>query len=759
MMTEPIHMATVPQQLWGLGARFIRVKAKEKTPVDEWTKPENQFAVDSPELIDWLTKGGNYGVVGGKGLIIIDADDPELKEYCVKSLPTTFMVETGGGGLHLYYKCDLEKPIRLRGRDGDNIGDIQATNKFAVGANSIHPDGETYKVVNRAEVAELSEEKLTEVLAPYIIPPKQFEQVVENARREKDFEKIDIARLIPTRFVKQGDEYYGPHPIHGSANGRNLWINPTLGVWTCFRCGTGGGSWSLLAILEGMIPCQDAVSGALRGDTFRKLKARAIELGYIKAPSKSKPSRRVDEEEEAVTYTPFRELGDGRIIEEGYDGKDVYYLVYDPTTGAVEKKPEVEDTGLTFKPIDSDEVRDGTILLPSVAVEYGSEEQLTEEIRSFLNKWHEPPDTLSRDLDVLYTYLTYIKDLIPQLPYRRYLAPWGRGKSAWLEATGWIGYRGIVLAGSDTDKSVVRKLNNWRGTAIIDEADFGDSTFYAFLIKILNIGYDKKTGYYHRSDEDDPNRTFSYQVYGPKLLATRSRYQDLALESRCLTTTGRQNVEPIPLFRMDNFLKESQALRNKLMMWRFRNYHKVKEKAKELEDKGLAKKVYDGADGISSRVKQVILPLWLIGGDTLKKTLTEMAQTFDRLLKIEDPDYLLELQAQDAVKEIVKQYTEAVDDPDSSVNIRNIMNILYEDSTPYYSIPLNLISRTILTQRGAKEDEITISDMTSTSKNLKGILGTNLGYRIRIGKKRTRIVLIPSTWITQEPKGGLDEYA
>lgn len=44
---------------------------------------------------------------------------------------------------------------------------------------------------------------------------------------------------------------------------------------------------------------------------------------------------------------------------------------------------------------------------------------------------------------------------------------------------------------------------------------------------------------------------------------TRAKYSDLALESRCLTTIGRQNINPIPLFRMERFQKESQELRKR----------------------------------------------------------------------------------------------------------------------------------------------------------------------------------------------------
>jgi len=515
-----------------------------------------------------------------------------------------------------------------------------------------------------------------------------------------------------------------------------------------------------LAVEEGIIDCSEAVSGALRGETFKQALKKAQERGLIqerqskgkkelatgknKKRQKKPKDRESDKEDKPKEkFVPFIELMDARLAEQAYDGTQVFFLVYNPESNKVEKLYNIPLETIVLKPIDNDEVHTRTVLLPSDVEEYESEAKLMEDIRAYLNRWHEAPNPLSRTLDVFYCFLSYIYDLIPQLPYRRYLAPWGKGKSAWLETLGWICYRGIVLAGSDTDKSVVRKMNNWRGTALIDEADFGDSSFYAFLVKILNIGYDHKTGFYHRSEDNDPNKTLSYNVYNPKLLATRQKYKDLALESRCLTTVGRQNVHAIPLFRMTRFLEEAQHLRNKLTLWRFRNYYRIKELAEQLEDKGIASKVYNGAEGISSRVKQVILPLWLIAGDSMKKTLTELAQTIDNHLKIEDPEYLLELQAKDAVRKISDLLE---DDNDDSVNIRNLVNILYEGSRAFYEIPLATISRTILAERGIKEDEITISDVTSVSKSLKGVFETNLGFAMRIGKKRRRVIIIPADW-------------
>jgi hypothetical protein len=66
---------------------------------------------------------------------------------------------------------------------------------------------------------------------------------------------------------------------------------------------------------------------------------------------------------------------------------------------------------------------------------------------------------------------------------------------------------------------------------------------------------------------------------------------------------------------MSNFLKESQLLRNKLIFWRFKNYYRIKKEATRFEDPKLAEDVFGKNSKISSRIKQIVLPLWLIGGE------------------------------------------------------------------------------------------------------------------------------------------------
>ncbi|MCW4021167.1 MAG: hypothetical protein NWF14_08075 [Candidatus Bathyarchaeota archaeon] len=86
---------------------------------------------DDPKLLDWLEKGGNYGIVGGNGIVIADADSKELKTVIARILPHTFTAKSpGSNGYHSIYKVDDDKPIRLWDIKHKNIGDIQGKGKW-----------------------------------------------------------------------------------------------------------------------------------------------------------------------------------------------------------------------------------------------------------------------------------------------------------------------------------------------------------------------------------------------------------------------------------------------------------------------------------------------------------------------------------------------------------------------------------------------------------------------------------------------------
>ncbi|MEM2281881.1 MAG: hypothetical protein QXZ68_07885, partial [Candidatus Bathyarchaeia archaeon] len=372
----------------------------------------------------------------------------------------------------------------------------------------------------------------------------------------------------------------------------------------------------------------------------------------------------------------------------------------------------------------------------------------------FLNKWHEAPNEFERKLDAFYVFLTYVYDLLPRLPYRRALGPYGRGKSAWLDTVGSICYRPTILAGCDTDKAIVRRINLWRGTALIDEADFDKSSLYAFIVKILNIGYDKRLAHYTRADDINPQKTISYYVFGPKLLATREEFRDKALESRCLTFIAREKSKPMPLYRDKKFLAEAQALRNKLILWRFRKYHELKQKAETLETPELETEL----NVSSSRIKEVLAPLLLLNPE-FKQEINELAQELEAQIKSSDPDWQLEEQFNEALSRILDWVTGQtgrtgvlVSPPEKTLLSFGEQDketlkpyLREEDKKTVIRVPLVKIAKTILDDPNPDENEL-----KSLNQKLSRIAKTRLGLKI-IKSHGKRFVELPLTYRPVQP--------
>jgi P4 family phage/plasmid primase-like protien len=266
--------------------RFIRVSKGDKVPVDDgWQKTANLRGPDNPQLQAWLKTGGNYGVVGGQGLVIIDADDKELDRICEKELGSTFTVQSPGSKMHhRYYQTDLNVSLRLKNKNGENIGDIQGTGKQVLGPGSIHPNGEPYRIVKDSGLKYISKEKIRDVLGDWIIKEKAIQQAEQAAVLETSKIALTMSEVLNfygIRLKPHGEELYGVHPIHGSKGGQNFWVNPSKNVWHCFRCESGGGPLSLMAVIEGMIVCEQAGKGALRGDKFIEVLKKGEELGLV----------------------------------------------------------------------------------------------------------------------------------------------------------------------------------------------------------------------------------------------------------------------------------------------------------------------------------------------------------------------------------------------------------------------------------------------------------------------------------------------
>ena len=261
----------------------------------------------------------------------------------------------------------------------------------------------------------------------------------------------------------------------------------------------------------------------------------------------------------------------------------------------------------------NDIVKKCIVRLPTTASEYGTEKDLILDIRNFIHKYVDV-SIKYEGISTYYVLLSWLYDRFHELPYLRVIGDPGTGKSRFLLTVGSLCYRPIFTGGATTTAPIFRILDELKGTLIMDEADLRFSDMTADMVKILNMGY-SKDGSVMRMVGKNLDEIKAFDVFGPKILGTREQFDDKALESRFLIEEmGGVVRDDIPLHLPDQFHNEAAEIRNKLLLWRFRNYRK------ELvfEDRPL--------ENAHPRLSQIIIPLLAIIEDAeMKKSLKDFA--------------------------------------------------------------------------------------------------------------------------------------
>ena len=273
-----------------------------------------------------------------------------------------------------------------------------------------------------------------------------------------------------------------------------------------------------------------------------------------------------------------------------------YFCAYED--GKISYRNSLELNGVTYKPYspEMDAIKNNLVRFPSEAVDYGEEKDLVRDILLFVDKLLDVTPTF-RKLIPYYILFTWVYDLFYELPYLRAKGDHGSGKSRLLKVVGRLCYM-PMLVGHCTASYAFRIIERFKGTLILDEADFKDSSETEKFIKILNCGFEKDSPYGLTEQRGKKLQEVSYQVFGPKIIATRKEWEDSALESRCLTEDMMwTDKEDIPENWKEEFDEEALHLRNKLLLWRFRRYKKP-----DLSNIKVDK-------SIEPRLRQIIIPL------------------------------------------------------------------------------------------------------------------------------------------------------
>jgi hypothetical protein len=232
-------------------------------------------------------------------------------------------------------------------------------------------------------------------------------------------------------------------------------------------------------------------------------------------------------------------------------------------------------------PLASDLITSGAVILPSSFEEYGDDASLFASLGAFIGKYVQVDTPSVLDLAAGFVMYSWASDRFPVAAYLRFEGDFAAGKTTMLRTLAHVCYRSTLAGGAATAAPIFRVLDLMKGgTLICDEADFDTKdTEWKQILKILNQGWSKGSPVLRaeRPSEHEPFGVRSYDPFGPKVLASRRAFPDVALESRCLAhTMVPVALRPdIPLFPDKLFYHEAISLRNQLLLWRFRNYNNI----------------------------------------------------------------------------------------------------------------------------------------------------------------------------------------
>ena len=296
------------------------------------------------------------------------------------------------------------------------------------------------------------------------------------------------------------------------------------------------------------------------------------------------------------------DLGEGKMAEAVVTdaGKRSAFCVWERDNWRLES--ELIHEGQRYRPYSPKNalIEHGIVLLSPEPSDYGDSKALLQRIQDFIHRHVDLSPTYER-VAANYVLLTWVYDAFQELPYLRLRGEPGTGKTRFLLTVGSLCYKPIFASGASTVSPLFRILDSFRGTLIIDEGNWRLTDEKSEITKILCNGNGRGFPVL-RSEPTGPNQEYApraYHVFGPKLIATRGPFKDLALESRCLSEDMGQRAmrQDVPISLPSSFHQEAAALRAQLLLWRFRNRGAHPKPAAA----GLA--------GLEPRLRQVFAPL------------------------------------------------------------------------------------------------------------------------------------------------------
>jgi hypothetical protein len=274
--------------------------------------------------------------------------------------------------------------------------------------------------------------------------------------------------------------------------------------------------------------------------------------------------------------------------------------------GRVILTPEIKAGGLIVRPrplpmrenqplplvgLPSEDVRAAPLLSP---------EEMFAKVRSHIGCYADL-EPLDLELCTYYVLFTWLYPKVKTLGYLRFKADTGKGKTRVKNVTSDVSFYPLQASGASSFSGMARMQEKWRGTLVVDEADFSGDKDHQ-ISKYLNLGFERGQ-YYILSDKLNPKQQEFFDPFCPKILAMREPFTDNATEGRLLSITMHETQkDSIPIILPPEYEVETQKLRDELARFTLEHWAEV-DGSKMLSFDDL---------GIEPRLRQLAMPLSVV---------------------------------------------------------------------------------------------------------------------------------------------------
>lgn len=578
---KPNNLLSIALDYAERGFSITPVDKGKKSPSIRWKKYQKETPSED-QIEKWFEKTSDRGIAiitgAVSGIVVVDVE----KDGKIDDLPETVHCRTGGGGHHFYYSYDNTRPIGSHTKIRE-LTDIRGDGGCVIAPPSLHASGDCYEWIIAPGEMELAE-------FPYWLLEKE-----PLGKEEKPKKKKSDWQKITTDPVSEGQRNHTATKLSGKLI-KDLAkpLHETVG-WRALK------DWN-----------QRCCIPPLPEKELRKT------WESIKNINEQEGNQRETKKKAQEIYSS--RLPNGVIVETYYDPerRNTGFLVCED--GEITKKASVDFEGTTFLPTPAKNslIAKGFVKLASDAIPYGSETKLLDIIQKFIHKYVQIPPEFER-ITTFYVLLSWVYDEFEEIPYLRVIGDYGSGKSRFLKAIGALGYKSVFLNGAASSSAIFRMIDNIKGIVIIDEADFRHSDTTNELVKILNSGFQKGMPVFRSEAKTGREKSFDptpFDVFCPKVIATRQEFRDEALESRCLSSSMQVLTRDDIAENLDeSFEKEAQLIRNQLMTFRL-----------ERISQGISLQRLPKLE-IEPRLKQIITPMYsIVKSDKGKKQILEFIE-------------------------------------------------------------------------------------------------------------------------------------